>query len=150
MMHSVDQCHLIEFPRISDPRGHLTFIENAKHLPFAIQRVYYLYEVPEGSERGGHAHRRLHQVLIALSGSFEIVLDDGFAQRTLRLHQANQGLYLCPMIWRVIRHFSAHSLCLVLASDPYEESDYYREYPEFEQAARSHRGAAALSSKVVS
>src|SRR3954471_11120907 len=99
-MSSIEACKIIEFPKISDPRGNLTFIENKRHIPFDIQRVYYLYDVPGGAERGGHAHKNLHQFIIAMSGSFDIHLDDGHSKKTVHMNRSYYGLYICPMIWR--------------------------------------------------
>jgi dTDP-4-dehydrorhamnose 3,5-epimerase-like enzyme len=131
---TLDDCKIIELPIIHDPRGNLTFIENSEHIPFNMSRVYYLYDVPGGSERGGHAHKELHQFVVAMSGSFDIHLDDGQKQQTYHLNRSYYGLYICPMIWREIDNFSPGSVCMVLASDLYSESDYYRDYNEFLQA----------------
>jgi hypothetical protein len=128
---SLSACRLIDLPKISDPRGNLTFIEGGRHIPFDIQRAYYLYDVPGGASRGGHAHKALHQLIIAMSGSFDIVLDDGSAQRRFHLNRSYYGLYVCPMIWREMDNFSSGSVCLVLASNFYTESDYYWDYDEF-------------------
>jgi hypothetical protein len=133
---SVDQCRLIELPRINDPRGNLTFIEGSRHIPFEIKRVYYLYDVPGGASRGGHAHRELHQLLVAMSGSFDVVLDDGEKKRTVTLNRSYYGLYLPNMIWRELVNFSSGAVCTVLASHYYEEADYYRDYDDFKAAAR--------------
>ena len=127
----VSDCKVIELPKISDPRGNLTFIEANRHVPFDIRRVYYLYDVPGGAERGGHAHRDLHQLIIAMSGSFDVVLDDGKVKKRVHLGRSYYGLYVCPMIWRELDNFSSGSVCMVLASNIYEESDYYRDYQEF-------------------
>lgn len=127
----VNNCQIIELPKISDPRGNLTFIEANRHVPFDIRRVYYLYDVPGGSERGGHAHKALHQLIIAMSGSFDVVLDDGRQKKRVHLSRSYYGLYVCPMIWRELDNFSSGSVCVVLASNVYEESDYYRDYGEF-------------------
>ncbi len=124
-------CDKINLPKISDPRGNLTFIEAGRHIPFDIRRVYYLYDVPGGAERGGHAHKDLHQLIIAMSGSFDIHLDDGFEKKTVHLNRSYSGLYVCPMIWREIDNFSSGAVCMVLASDFYDESDYYRDYDAF-------------------
>lgn len=124
-------CRIIDLPRINDPRGNLTFIEGNRHIPFEIRRVYYLYDVPQGAERGGHGHKALHQLIIAMSGSFDVHLDDGHTKKTLHLNRSDQGLYLCPMIWREIDNFSPGAVCAVLASDLYDEQDYYRDYPSF-------------------
>jgi hypothetical protein len=128
---SVNDCRLIDLPKISDPRGNLTFVEGGIHVPFDIKRVYYLYDVPGGSERGGHAHKALHQLIIAMSGSFDVMLDDGREKKRFHLARSYYGLYVCPMIWRELTNFSSGSVCLVLASNLYDEHDYYREYGEF-------------------
>ena len=135
---NLDKCQLISLPRVNDPRGNLTFVESDRHIPFAIQRVYYLYDVPGGSQRGGHAHKDLHQLIIAMSGSFDIHLDDGFNKKTISLNRSYTGLYICPMIWREIDNFSSGAVCMVLASAFYDEDDYYRDYDEFVLAA--HKG----------
>jgi hypothetical protein len=127
----IDKCQVIELPRINEPRGNLTFVESNRHIPFPIQRVYYLYDVPGGAERGGHAHKALHQLIIAMSGSFDIHLDDGKEKKTIHMNRSYNGLYICPMIWREIDNFSSGAVCMVLASDYYDESDYYRDYDEF-------------------
>lgn len=127
----LDDCRLIDLPRIADPRGNLTFIEGNRHIPFDIQRTYYLYDVPGGAERGGHAHKELHEFIIAISGSFDVVLDDGHGKRRYHMNRSWYGLYVCPMVWRELDNFSSGSVCLVLASTHYDESDYYREYGAF-------------------
>ena len=128
---SVNDCKIIELPKISDPRGNLTFIEGMRHIPFEIRRVYYTYDVPGGADRGGHAHKALHQLIIAMSGSFDVTLDDGHAKTKFHLNRSYQGLYVCPMMWRYLDNFSSGSVCMVLASNYYEASDYYRDYDEF-------------------
>ncbi len=128
---SVDRCTLLDLPKISDPRGNLTFIEGGRHIPFDIKRVYYLYDVPGGAERGGHAHKELHQLIVAMSGSFDVVLDDGTSKQRIHLNRSYTGLYVCPMIWREIDNFSSGSVCMVLASNTYSETDYYRDYGEY-------------------
>lgn len=125
-----DVC-IIDLPVISDPRGDLTFIEGNNHIPFDIKRVYYLYNVPVESERGGHAHRELEQVVFALSGSFRMRVDDGRNKADVWLNNPRKGLYLRNKIWREIDTFSQGAVCMVLASHPYDEADYYREYEEF-------------------
>lgn len=132
---SLHDCKIIELPKISDPRGNLTFIEAGRHIPFAIQRVYYLYDVPGGAERGGHAHKDLHQLIIAMSGSFDVVLDDGCEKKRFHLNRSYYGLYVCPMIWRELDNFSSGSVSMVLASNYYDEADYFRDYNEFLSAA---------------
>lgn len=131
MKFGIDQCRMVDLPKISDPRGNLTFIEGHNHIPFDIQRVYYLYDVPGGAERGGHAHKGLHQLIIAMSGSFDVVLDDGCEQRRIHMNRSYNGLYVCPMIWRELDNFSSGSVLMVLASNVYDESDYYRNYDDF-------------------
>ena len=133
---SIDQCRLIQLPKISDPRGNLTFIEGGRHVPFDIARVYYLYDVPGGAARGGHAHKQLQQLIIAMSGSFDVVLDDGRAKKTFSLNRSYVGLYVPTMIWRELENFSSGAVCAVMASNHYDEADYYRDYDEFLAAAR--------------
>jgi len=128
---SIDDCKIIELPKISDPRGNLTFIEGMRHVPFEIRRVYYLYDVPGGADRGGHAHKALHQLMIAMSGSFDVTLDDGRNKKKFHLSRSYQGLYICPMIWRNLDNFSSGSVSMVVASNMYEASDYFRDYGEF-------------------
>lgn len=131
---NIDLCKLVGLPKIADPRGNLTFIEGNNHIPFDIQRVYYLYDVPGGAERGGHAHKGLQQLIIAMSGSFDVVLDDGRDKKRVHLNRSYNGLYVCPMIWRELDNFSSGSVCMVLASSKYDEDDYYRNYADFIQA----------------
>jgi len=133
---SPKECKLIELPKISDPRGNLTFIEGGKHIPFEIKRIYYLYDVPGGAHRAGHAHKSLHQVLVALSGSFDITVDNGSAKTKFHLNRSYQGLYIPAMVWRDIDNFSTGAVCLALASTVYDESEYYREYETFLRAAQ--------------
>lgn len=128
---SIDKCKIIDLPKISDPRGNLTFIEGHDLFPFNIQRVYYLYDVPGGAERGGHAHKELNQLIIAMSGSFDVLLDDGKQKKKFHLNRSYVGLLVCPMIWRELNNFSSGSVCMVLASNKYDESDYYRDYQNF-------------------
>ena len=128
---SINSCQMIDLPKISDPRGNLTFVENGTHIPFDIQRVYYLYDVPGGAERGGHAHKGLQQLIIAMSGSFDVVLDDGRQKKRVHLNRSYSGLYICPMIWRELNNFSSGSVCMVLASNRYDENDYFRNYDEY-------------------
>ena len=128
---ALDDCYLIDLPKISDPRGNLTFIEEGRHFPFDIKRVYYLYDVPGGAERGGHAHRAMNQMIIAMSGSFDVVLDDGFSRQRYHMNRSYYGLYVSPMVWRELDNFSSGAVLLSLASNYYDESDYYREYADF-------------------
>lgn len=132
----LDDCRLLQLPKIEDRRGNLTFIESHRHVPFSIERVYYLYDVPGGAERGGHAHKNLHQFIVAMSGSFDIKLDDGNRKATFHLNRSYSGLYVCPMIWREIDNFSSASVCMVVASAPYEIDDYLRDYDEFRMLAQ--------------
>jgi len=127
----IENCNIVDLPKINDPRGNLTFVESSRNIPFDIQRVYYLYDVPEGAERGGHAHKELHQLIIAVAGSFDIHLDDAQSKKTIHLDSSHKGLYVCPMIWREINSFSSGAVCMVLASEYYDELDYYRDYTLF-------------------
>jgi dTDP-4-dehydrorhamnose 3,5-epimerase-like enzyme len=131
----VDDCKLVELPVVHDPQGNLTFIEEERHAPFRIARVYHLYDVPGGAKRGGHAHRSCKEMLVAMSGSFEVVLNDGLEQKSVRLNRSYIGLYLPPMIWRELVDFSSGSVCMVLASAYYEEADYIRDQKEFREIA---------------
>ena len=136
----LNECKMIELPKIHDPRGNLTFIENDRHIPFAVKRVFYLYDVPGGAERAGHALRECHQFLIAMSGSFDVVVYDGKDKQRFHLNRSYYGLHLPPMLWREMDNFSSGSVCLVLASEPYDEKDYYRDYREYLRA----QGGAGL------
>ena len=133
-MTDVKHCQIIDLPKITDPRGNLTFIESGRHVPFAIKRVFYLYDVPGGADRAGHALKTCHQFLIAMSGSFDVVVYDGKEKQRFHLNRSYFGLYLCPMIWREIDNFSSGSVCMVLASNLYDEADYYRNYQDFLKA----------------
>lgn len=135
----LDRCTLIDFPRIEDARGNLTFIEGMRHVPFDIKRVYYLYDVPGGATRAAHAHKTLHQLLVAMSGSFDVTLDDGRDRRRFQLNRSYFGLYVPPMIWRDIDNFSSGSVCMALASEYFSEDDYYRDYGDFREAAEALR-----------
>lgn len=131
---TLENCKIVDLPKIADPRGNLTFIEGGGHVPFAIERVYYLYDVPGGAERGGHAHKALQQLIIAMSGSFDVLLDDGREKKRFHLNRSYYGLYVCPMIWRELDNFSSGSVCLVLASNHYDEADYFRDYDTYLRA----------------
>lgn len=128
---SLSDCKFLQMPKISDVRGNLTFIEGGNHVPFEIKRVYYLYDVPGGSDRGAHAHRTLHQFFIAMSGSFDVVLNDGRQEKRFHLNRSYFGLYVTPMMWRLLDNFSSGSVCMVLASERYDEGDYIRDWSEF-------------------
>jgi len=133
----LEKCNVIDLPKINDPRGNLTFVEARRHIPFDIRRVYYLYDVPGGAERGGHAHKELHQLIIAVSGSFDIHLDDGYSKKTIHMDRSYFGLYVCPLIWRQMDNFSSGAVCMVLASNYFEEADYYRNYDVFIEHTKS-------------
>ena len=134
-------CRVVELPRISDPRGNLTMIESNEQIPFAMERVYYLYDVPGGEMRGGHAHRQLEQLVIAASGSFEVLVDDGVHRERFFLNRSYFGLYIPRLVWRELDDFSSGSVCLVIASRPYEEEDYFRSYDEFLDAVKGRHAA---------
>lgn len=134
---SIADCKLVTLPRIQDPRGNLTFIEGGNHVDFDIRRVYYLYDVPGGAARAAHGHRALSQLMIAMSGSFDVTLDDGRDKRRFHLNRSYFGLYIPPMIWRDLDNFSSGSVCMVLASERYDEADYFRDYDQFLRAAQS-------------
>ena len=139
----LDDCRLLQLPKIEDRRGNLTFIEGQRHVPFSISRVYYLYDVPGGAERGGHAHRGLHQFLIAMSGSFDVKIDDGCRNVRFHLNHSFYGLYLCPMIWREIDNFSSGAVCMVLASEYFADDDYLRDYDAFARLAQGHNNPSS-------
>ena len=129
---TVFDCSMIEMDRHhSDRKGNLTVVENNKTIPFDVQRAYYLYDVPAGESRGGHAHKKLYQLIIAASGSFTVTLDDGNLKRTFILNRPYQGLMVVPGIWRTLDDFSSGAVCLVLASEGYSDDDYIRDYNEF-------------------
>lgn len=130
-MSDIEKCRLIELQHIRDARGSLNIIESEIHIPFGIERIYYLYDVPEATLRGAHAHKNLQQLLIAISGSFDIELDNGSVKKSFHLDRPNQGLYICPMIWRNLTNFSDKAVCLVLASEKFIDSDYIRDYDYF-------------------
>ena len=126
--------HIIELPRVPDPRGNLTFIEGSRHVPFEIKRVFYLYDVPGGETRAGHALKTTDQFLVAVSGSFTVICDDGRTKHRFFLNRSYYGLYIPPLVWREIEDFSSGAVCLVLASEFYDEGDYHREYGDFSKA----------------
>jgi len=132
-MGLIEKCKIIELPKITDVRGNLTFIEGEKHIPFQIKRVFYLYDVPGGASRGGHAHYKLQQLIISVSGSFDVVLDDGETKKKVHLDRAYYGLYIPPKVWRELENFSTGAVALVLASELYDEKDYVRDYETFKK-----------------
>jgi hypothetical protein len=133
-VNNLDKCQVIELPHVRDARGSLTFIEPPL-VPFEIRRVYYLYDMPSPATRGAHGHRRLEQLMIAVAGSLDVELDDGFSKRVFRLSRPDQGLYITSMMWRVLTNFAIGTVCAVLASERYDASDYFRDYADFVAAA---------------
>lgn len=128
---SLADCTLLELPRIERAQGNLTAVEEERNVPFRLARIYYFYDIPGGETRGGHAHRRLEQVIVAVMGSFNVILDDGSERQTFRLDRAYRGVYVPPMIWRELEGFSSGGIGIVLASDLYAEADYIRDYDRF-------------------
>jgi len=128
---SIYNCNVFILPKIHNRSGNITALNNSIDLPFNIQRVYYLYDIPGGELRGGHAHKELHQLIIAVSGSFDITLDDGLNKKTVSLNRPYYGLHVIPGIWRELSNFSSGAVCLVLASHKYDENDYIRNYSDF-------------------
>lgn len=133
----LQQCRLIEFPRLADSRGVLSVVEGIRHVPFEIRRVFYVYDLPPGGRRGGHAHRALEQVIVCMAGALDVVLDDGQAQRRVRLDRPWVGLYVPPMVWAAQEAFAPGTVYLVLASRPYDEADYIRDYEVFRAAGET-------------
>lgn len=134
---SIQHVKSINLPRIPDPRGVLSFLEGNKHVPFKIRRIFYVYDIPRGLSRGGHAHKTLEQFIIGLSGDFEVHVDDGKDKKTLELCNPSLGLYIPPMVWVTLVSFAPGSIYLVLASEVYDEGDYYRNYEDFLKASRN-------------
>jgi len=134
----ISHCQLISFPKNHQVRGNITSINSGQEIPFSINRVYYLYDIPGGESRGGHAHKDLRQLIVAGSGSFDLVLDDGFEIKTIRLSQPYEGVLIPPGIWRELTSFSSGAICLVLASEVYKESDYIRSYEDFQSRKRTN------------
>ena len=130
-MSSVYDCSIHHLPKVENPAGNLTALENSDTIPFAVKRVYYLYDVPGGQERGAHAHRELGQFMVAVSGAFEVLLNDGRNEKVVRLDRPAVGLHIVPGIWRKLLNFSSGAVCLVLASEEYDEEDYTRDYNNF-------------------
>ena len=132
-MNSVYDCSIIELPKIQNPAGNMTVVRNDREIPFSVQRVFYIYDIPGGQSRGAHAHKECHQFLVATSGSFEVELDDGISKRTVSLSLPNYGLHIPPGIWASEKNFSSGAICFVMASHGYDEQDYLREYEEFKK-----------------
>ena len=139
MTSSIDQCRLITLDRHHHANGNLTVVENDNPIPFEIKRTYYLYDIPGGESRGGHSHSNLQQLLVAISGSFDVVIDDGVRQCRYSLNRPYQGLLIAPGIWRVLENFSSGSVCLCIASEHYSEDDYVREYDDFKKRTSNKR-----------
>jgi WxcM-like, C-terminal len=140
VQHRIDLARMIALPRISRPEGNITPVEGGRDIPFEIARVYYLYDIVGGASRGGHAHRALEQLIVATMGGFTVVLDDGDRRREFPLRRSYEGLYVPPMLWREITDFTSGGVCVVLASLPYDEADYIRDYEEFRSEAARLRG----------
>lgn len=136
---SLENCKLIDLPKITDPRGNLSVIEGTVHIPFEIKRVYYLYDVPGGSSRAGHGHKELQQLIVAMSGSFDVIVDDGQERKKFHLNRSYYGLYIPKMMWREVENFSSGGVCLVLASTLYDKADYYHEYSDFVRVVNENR-----------
>jgi hypothetical protein len=127
----MDNPHIIELPKIPDKRGNLSFFENKKHIPFLIRRTYWIYDVPGGESRGGHAYKKNEEFIVALSGSFDIIVDNGREKQLFSLNRSYYGLYLPNMYWREMNNFSTNSLALIVSNIKYDEADYIRDYKEF-------------------
>jgi hypothetical protein len=140
-MYTVNDCKLIDLPKIQDPRGNLSYVEGEGHIPFHIQRMFYLYDVPGGESRAGHALDSCHQFIIAMSGSFDVVVKDGYSERRFHLNRSYYGLHLPPLIWRELENFSSGSVCVVLASEKYDVNGYYRDYNAFLTASIARQSA---------
>jgi dTDP-4-dehydrorhamnose 3,5-epimerase-like enzyme len=137
-MAMMEQCRLIDLPKHHDPRGNLSVVEGGIHIPFDIERVYYLYDVPGGSARAGHGHVELQQLMIAMSGSFDVIVDDGYERKKFHLNRSYYGLYIPKMMWREVENFSSGGVCLVMASTKFDKADYYYDYDEFATMVRRH------------
>lgn len=133
---SVYDCHVLPLNKIHNPAGNITIVEGKQNIPFSIQRIYYLYDIPGGESRGGHAHKELFQLIVAAGGSFDVLLDDGTNKKIVKLNRPNYGLLVVPGIWRELFEFSSGSICMVMASHKYDETDYLREYSEFRKLKR--------------
>ena len=137
----MESWRIIELPKIADPRGNLSFIEGDNHVPFRVQRTYWIYDVPGGESRGGHAYRELQEFIVALSGSFEVTLDDGNKQEVVTLNRGYFGLYIPKLVWRQMTRFSTNSVALILASLPYSAEDYIRDREEFKGITGGNNGS---------
>ena len=133
---TIDSCVIIDLPKVVDQRGNLTFIESGRHVSFEFKRIFYLYDIPGEADRGGHALKRCHQFVVAMSGSFDVVVGDGRDERRVQLDRPNRGLYIPPMIWRSLDNFSSCAVCMVVASENYDEDDYFRSYDDYLRASR--------------
>jgi hypothetical protein len=131
IVSDIHSCNVVELTKVHNRAGNITIIQNGTHQPFNIKRIYYLYDIPSGSERGGHAHKALFQLIVAASGSFDVILDDGRNKKIIQMNRPNFGLLVVPGIWREIVNFSSGAICLVLASEKYNETDYIRDYSVF-------------------
>ena len=141
---TIDDCNIINLQKIADPRGNLTFIEGNRHVPFDIKRVFYLYDVPGGADRGGHALKTCQQFLIAMSGSFDVILKDGNKESRIHLNRSYYGLLISPMIWREMDNFSSGSVCLVVASENYDAADYIRDFSDYLKSFHKESGATKI------
>ena len=138
MRNSVYSCNIVPLNKIHNRAGNITIVEGQNSVPFDIKRVYYLYDIPGGEDRGGHAHKELRQLIVAASGSFNVLLDDGKNKKIVTLNRPDYGLIVVPGIWRELMEFSSGSVCLVLASEVYDENDYFRDYQEFKNSVNGH------------
>ena len=137
-MAMMEHCRILDLPKHSDPRGNLSVVEGGIHVPFDIERVYYLYDVPGGSARAGHGHVELQQLIIAMSGSFDVIVDDGYERKKFHLNRSYYGLYIPKMMWREVENFSSGAVCLVMASTKFDKADYYYDYDDFAAMVRRH------------
>ena len=130
---NISNCSIIDISRLKSDSGSISWVENSKNIPFDVKRIYYLYDVPGGEERGGHAHKNLHQLVFALSGSFDILINDCKNKKKITLNSPSKGLHIVPGIWRTLHNFSSESICFVVASELFSESDYIRDFSYFKQ-----------------
>lgn len=137
LVSDIHCCNVIELGKVHRQQGNITIIQNSSDHLFDIKRIYYLYDVPGGSERGGHAHKALYQLIVAASGSFDVIIDDGFRKKIVPLNRPNYGLLVVPGIWRELVNFSSGAICLVLASEKYDPDDYVHDYSEFVRLKRA-------------